>query len=205
MVLQCAQALAATHGLGLLHRDIKPDNIFALAAPGGLAFKLLDFGLAKEMAVDGSLTQTGVLMGTPLYMSPEQVRGAAMDGRSDLYALAAVAYEALSGRRLVQSEALTDILVEVVQGRPAPLGDLVQGLPSAAARAFDAALEKDPRLRPPSIPEWAEGLAASLGTMAGEPGWPTDPGDLMAGQRLSSSGSRPRLDAPPTQGVPRTK
>ncbi len=182
LVLQCALALDAVHAKGILHRDIKPDNIFAAPAAGGLRYKLLDFGLAKEMSVDASLTQTGVVMGTPAYMSPEQIRGGPLDARSDLYALALVAYEALSGRRAVQAESLPDILVEVAQERPEPIQSLVRGLPWDAAVLLEQALDKHPEARPGTLLGWARRLADALREAPPEEGgWPEDADELQAG------------------------
>ncbi len=187
LLLQCAEALDAAHAVGLVHRDIKPDNIFAMASPDGLRFKLLDFGLAKEMAVDSTLTQTGVVIGTPLYMSPEQIRGEILDARSDFYALAVVGFEALSGRRLVQSQSLPDILMEVAQGTPTPLRDLVPGLPPKVGIAFDQALAKEPWQRPGKILDWALALAPRLLMLRlDRRGWPEDLQDIPA-SGLSSS------------------
>ncbi|MBK8727109.1 MAG: protein kinase [Holophagaceae bacterium] len=206
LVLQCARALDAVHGKGILHRDIKPDNIFVAPSPGGLRFKLLDFGLAKEMAVDSTLTQTGVVMGTPAYMSPEQIRGAALDPRSDMYALALVAYEALSARRVVQAEALPDILVEVAQGRPVPIRDLVRGLPPDAAMILDEALDKYPEARPPALLPWAERLAAALwATPPEEGGWPEEADELQAGLAPPLRPSTPLRASKPGEAMEPTR
>ena len=197
MLLQCADALEAAHVTGLIHRDIKPDNIFAAASPDGLRFKLLDFGLAKEMAVDSTLTQTGVVIGTPLYMSPEQIRDEPMDARSDLYALAVVGYEALSGHRLVQSKSLPDILVEVAHNAPKPLRDLVPDLPPKIGMAFDQALAKNPWQRPASVLSWAEQLAKRLLLLRWDrKGWPENLEDTPSSGHTSSgrtAGSGPDL------------
>ncbi|MBL0211229.1 MAG: protein kinase [Holophagaceae bacterium] len=191
MLLQCADALDAAHKSGLIHRDIKPDNIFAAASPDGLRFKLLDFGLAKEMAVDSTLTQTGVVIGTPLYMSPEQIRDEPMDARSDLYALAVVGYEALAGQRLVQSKSLPDILVEVAHKAPKPLRDLVPGLPPKICAAFDQALAKHPWQRPDSVLAWAEQMAKRLLLVRlDRKGWPENLEDTPS-SGFTSSGHRP--------------
>ncbi len=191
LLLQCAEALDAAHTQGLIHRDIKPDNIFAIPSADGLRFKVLDFGLAKEMAVDSTLTQTGVVIGTPLYMSPEQIRDEPLDARSDLYALAVVGYEALSGRRVVQSTSLPDILVEVATGTPKPLKDLVPELPPKVASAFDQAFSKEPWRRPESALAWAEQLARRLILLRlDSPGWPEDLPDVPS-QGLTSSGPGP--------------
>ncbi len=187
MLLQCADALDAAHTQGLIHRDIKPDNIFAAPSPDGLRFKLLDFGLAKEMAVDSTLTQTGVVIGTPLYMSPEQIRDELLDARSDLYALAVVGYEALSGQRVVQSKSLPEILVEVAQGSPKPLRDLIPGLPDKVSAAFNAAFCKEPWRRPDSVLAWAEQLAKRLILVRlDRKGWPEDLQDVPSSGHSSS-------------------
>ncbi|HJW08609.1 MAG TPA: serine/threonine-protein kinase, partial [Holophagaceae bacterium] len=175
LIRQCASALEAAHARGIIHRDLKPDNIFVLAGPKGLRFKLLDFGLAKEMEVDSSLTQTGFILGTPLYMSPEQLRGHALDGRSDLYALAAIAFEALSGERLVRKEALGDICVEVLHQPPRHIRSVMRGLPLEVDAAMLSGLAKDRKDRPDSAVAWAEPLAELLQEVpTTTSGWPED-------------------------------
>lgn len=97
--IQLATALAAAHESGVLHRDIKPENIFLCARDGGDFVKLLDFGIAKAARIteEPRLTRTGAILGTPLYMSPEQVRGDSLDPRADVYGLGVVLYECLTG------------------------------------------------------------------------------------------------------------
>ncbi|MFO0620724.1 MAG: serine/threonine-protein kinase [Polyangia bacterium] len=97
--VQLATALSAAHESGVLHRDIKPENIFLCARDGGDFVKLLDFGIAKaaRIAEEPRLTRTGAILGTPLYMSPEQVRGDSLDPRADVYGLGVVLYECLTG------------------------------------------------------------------------------------------------------------
>src|ERR1051325_6885080 len=95
IISQCCLALEAAHQAGLVHRDIKPDNI--LCSPAGTS-KLADFGLVKELHVEGaSLTQSGVVVGTPLYMSPEQCSAQPLDARSDIYSLGSSYYALLTG------------------------------------------------------------------------------------------------------------
>lgn len=97
--IQLATALSAAHESGVLHRDIKPENIFLCSRDGGDFVKLLDFGIAKaaRIAEEPRLTRTGAILGTPLYMSPEQVRGDSLDPRADVYGLGVVLYECLTG------------------------------------------------------------------------------------------------------------
>ncbi|MCA9638934.1 MAG: serine/threonine protein kinase, partial [Myxococcales bacterium] len=115
LMRQAGAALAAAHRADLVHRDIKPENIFLVDGTGGFLVKILDFGLAKSMSLETTnLTQTGVVMGTPVYMSPEQIQGKDLDARSDLYSFASVCYEALTGRRVVESEEFAKVCAEVL-------------------------------------------------------------------------------------------
>jgi serine/threonine-protein kinase len=113
---QIAGALAAAHGKGIVHRDLKPDNVFLVRDPevsGGERIKLLDFGIAKlavESTPTPTVTRTGVVLGTPTYMSPEQCRGVAIDHRADLYSLGCVMYELCCGRPPFRGEGPGDVL-----------------------------------------------------------------------------------------------
>ena len=100
VLIQCCASLAEAHAIGIIHRDIKPDNVFLLNMAGSPDFvKLLDFSVAKLLQEGGQMkTQAGVVFGTPQYMSPEQGRGLPLDARSDLYALGILGYEMLTGR-----------------------------------------------------------------------------------------------------------
>jgi eukaryotic-like serine/threonine-protein kinase len=179
LLRQGAAALAAAHRVRLVHRDIKPENIFLVAEPGGFRAKILDFGVAKELATDSGLTQTGTLIGTPLFMSPEQILGKSTDIRSDVYSFAAVAYLALSGRRVTLGETLPEILLDVVQNDPPPLSSLVHDLPKCVDEAFVAALSKDPDGRPSDVEAWVRGFADVLEQVPSESrGWITGDGML---------------------------
>ena len=174
VVAQGGAALAAAHAAGFVHRDIKPANIFLEPRSEGLRVRLLDFGLAKSMQLDTSLTQTGMLLGTPLYMSPEQVQGREFDARSDLYSLAVVAYEALVGKKLIEAEEFSAVCVAILQGTPPPPSRGVPGLPPAVDRCFAEALARDREGRPQHVGSWAHALAELLaGVPADIPGWPS--------------------------------
>jgi len=183
LVRQVGAALSAAHHAGFIHRDIKPDNIFLTAGGQELRAKLLDFGIAKPIGVSSSLTQTGTFIGTPAYMSPEQVQGGAIDVRSDIYSLAAVIYEALSGTRVVPEKANV-FVSDVVNSTPAP----VANAPAAVQQLLFAALAKAPDDRPADAGAWSASLAAELVSMpADAPGWPRELGEAASGVRPMST------------------
>ena len=171
---QTSAALAAAHGAGIIHRDIKPENIFLVTGSGGFQAKLLDFGVALSAHTDGRLTQTGMVVGTPGYMSPEQVQGKDLDEKADLYSLASVAWEALAGRRLVEGKEMADLVLNVLYDPPTPLSQVLPAMPPEVDGLFDAALSKSRRARPSDVESWAASLASLLEgiEVPGAKGWP---------------------------------
>ena len=170
---QAGAALAAAHAAGVVHRDVKPANLFLADEPPGFRVKVLDFGLAKSMAHEKGLTRTGMVVGTPEYMSPEQVSGEEVDARTDVYALGAVCYEALLGCRAIRGEDLGRILANVLDAVPEPASSILPGVPAEASDALAAALAKDHGSRPADVAAWAERLASALDRMPEgiTPGW----------------------------------
>lgn len=164
---QIAEALSAAHSLGIVHRDLKPENVM-LARKGGEVdyVKVLDFGIAKTIKEDKRLTQTGMVLGTPVYMSPEQLMGEELDGRSDIYSLALIVYEMLSGQLPFDGENPQAIAIKRLMQDPRPLSEVVPGINPAVEAAVMAGLARDRDLRPSSIEEFASKLrsAAGLGT-----------------------------------------
>jgi alpha-tubulin suppressor-like RCC1 family protein len=154
-----AEALAYAHAQGVVHRDVKPENIFLDQRTGQA--RLSDFGIARTIAGDGTvapLTMANVAIGTPAYMSPEQLDGSPIDGRSDVYSLALVGWEMLAGRRPWQGETLYGLIYRQKHDQLAPLDVLRPELPRDLVRTIEVALSKDPRER------WAcaEHFAAAL-------------------------------------------
>jgi len=153
VIRQIASSLAEAHGKGIVHRDLKPDNIFMISVDGDDDFiKVLDFGVAKLREADkrqATLTQTGVIFGTPRYMAPEQCRSMEVDGRADLYALGVIAYEMLMGRALFDEESPLAILMKHVQAAPPSLRDVRPDIdvPRDVEAMVMKCLEKSPEKR----------------------------------------------------------
>jgi WD40 repeat protein len=127
LAAQIARGLAAAHAQGLIHRDIKPSNILLEQGTETKA-KLTDFGLARA-ADDASLTQSGVIAGTPLYMAPEQARGEPIDHRADLFSLGSVFYVMLTGRPPFRARSAVAVLKRVCEDRPRPIGEIIPEAP----------------------------------------------------------------------------
>jgi eukaryotic-like serine/threonine-protein kinase len=157
--LQTALGLAAAHAQGLVHRDVKPSNI--LLENGVERVKLTDFGLARAVD-DGSLTQSGVVAGTPQYMSPEQAAGETVDHRSDLFSLGSVLYFMCVGHPPFRASSTPAVLRRVCDERPTPLRDLNPELPDWLARTIERLHAKDPAARFQSSAEVAETLGRFL-------------------------------------------
>ncbi len=173
MLRQGSAALSAAHRAGVIHRDVKPQNVYFVDAELGFSVKLFDFGLAKSTEAERELTQMGLVVGTPAYMSPEQARGEPLDVRSDLYSWAAVTYEALVGRPAISGKDVARILANVLDAVPEPPSTIVPELPQAVDDAFETALSKLAAFRPPDIQTWVESFVTHLhdvpSTVAG---WP---------------------------------
>lgn len=145
IINQVCSALDEAHRRNMVHRDLKPDNIIVTTTPSGPLVKVLDFGLAKMLdpeTTSGNLTQTGTVMGTPFYMSPEQFMGDELDGRSDVYSLGIVLYEMLTGAVPFNSPTPTAVVVQHVNQAPRPLRAIDGRIPPAVEAVVLRALEK---------------------------------------------------------------
>jgi serine/threonine protein kinase len=173
---QVLSALVAAHHAGVVHRDIKPDNIFLLgdAAVPDTA-KVLDFGIAKLAplsAIGGQakLTGTGAMLGTPAFMAPEQARGESdVDARADVYAVGATMYQALTGKLPYEAASIPALLFAIVEQTPAPLGELRPDLPSDFVAVVERAMAKDRAARFPDADAMRRALSPWSGLPASVP------------------------------------
>ncbi len=164
---QVTAALAAVHAHGIVHRDLKPENIFLVQRPDGSDFvKLLDFGIAKlsDPLVDLSSAETGMLVGTPQYMAPEQTYGSSVDHRADVYALGVVLYEMLTGATPFKAATIQETLQMHRSAAPSRFGALPAAptISEALERVVQQCLDKDPAARPSSAQALKDALEAAL-------------------------------------------
>src|SRR5262245_8252872 len=154
---QIAEGLAAAHEKGLIHRDIKPSNILIDSGPQ-LQVKITDFGLARATD-DASLTRSGTVAGTPMYMAPEQAKGVALDHRADLFSLGSVMYAMLTGRPPFRAENTPVVLKRVAEDTPRPIREVIPEVPEWLCRVVERLHAKDPAGRFQSAREVADVLA----------------------------------------------
>lgn len=196
--LAVARALEHAHARDVVHRDVKPSNILVDAAG---TVKLTDFGLAR-LRDRTAHTATGLVVGTADYMSPEQVRGGVVDGRSDLWSLGVVLYRALAGRLPWNGEGPA-ILYSILHQTPAPLDPLVPGLPAGLAVLVDRLLQKDPSVRLGSAAELVEALTRLARRAGGEiDAGPPVPADAAAGAGDAGPRASPARPAAPDRAEP---
>ncbi len=144
ILLPIVEAVAFAHGRGVVHRDIKPENVFLARTEAGIVPKLLDFGIS-HVAVEGAarMTATGVALGTPAYMSPEQIKGTReVDARSDVWALGVLLHETLSGQLPFKSESVGDLFVQIATSEPIPLEVAAPEAPRAMCRIVAKCLKR---------------------------------------------------------------
>lgn len=204
ILIQTGHGLAAAHAKNIVHRDMKPENIFVTVGPGNEDVpKLLDFGIAKVAGNDGNnnLTKTGTIFGTPFYMAPEQALGNPVDARTDIYAMGVIMYEVFAGELPFKGESFMGILTQHITTNPQP----VQGIAAKNGRPLPAGLgdlimkcmAKDPNQRPQTMDELVNGLVAIYRGIAGA-GMSTYMEAFTGGQ--PTSGRMPVPTPPPMTG-----
>ncbi len=179
IISQVCAALDEAHRYNIVHRDIKPDNILVDLRSSKPEVTVLDFGIAKLRGDSpGALTQTGSVLGTPHYMSPEQCLGEELDGRSDIYSLGIVLYEMLTGVVPFNAPISTAVVVQHVNQAPPSLRGLNPAIPWTVERAVLHALEKKPEARPATPGAFATELTAAVATSGVEPALERDQSTL---------------------------
>jgi serine/threonine protein kinase len=164
LILQACEGLAAAHANGIVHRDIKPGNLFITSASDGTEqVKVLDFGISKSGTELNNLTRTGAVMGSPMYMSPEQMRSTRnVDQRSDVWSLGVVAFELLTGRLPYEAETMTELVAMVLENDPPRTRELRADVPPALDDAVAGALTKNPDKRYRDVAEFAQDIAVAM-------------------------------------------
>ncbi len=165
---QVAEALQAAHDLGIVHRDLKPDNIMLAQKKGGDQVKVVDFGIAKAVGGDESgqkVTKTGLVVGTPEFMSPEQLSGDKLDGRSDLYSLALVFYRMLAGKLPFEATTVQETMIKRLTDEPTKLAASRPDLtfPAGLQPVLDTALARNPVDRYQAVVKFAADVASVTG------------------------------------------
>ncbi len=155
ILMQVCAALDYAHKAGIVHRDIKPANIMVL---DGFKIKVTDFGIARFESAQMSMTQTGIALGTPHYISPEQLRGGTIDRRCDIFSLGVVAYELLTHRRPFIGDNISALIYSITQTNPAAPSAVDQNIPGIFDVVISKALAKEPRERYQSADEMANDL-----------------------------------------------
>lgn len=162
ILVECCAGLHHAHELNIVHRDLKPENIMLVKdASGRESAIVMDFGLAKENRASpgvAKLTATGIILGTPEFMSPEQIRGKPLDARSDVYALGIVGFEMFTGKLPFQGRTPQEMMISRLRGKPTPLGHVRPGFPKPLESVIMKSLATEPNDRYPTARAFGEAL-----------------------------------------------
>jgi eukaryotic-like serine/threonine-protein kinase len=170
LLVQMCHGLGHAHDLQIIHRDLKPENVMLVpdsAAPTGFRSVVMDFGLAKERRAGPDvvkLTATGIVLGTPEFMSPEQIRGKPLDGRSDIYALGVLAFELFTGQLPFTGKSAQETMIARLRGAPTQLRELKSDLPAKLEAVINKALSVNAADRFTSMEELAHAFESSANT-----------------------------------------
>ncbi len=192
---QVADALDFAHRHNVVHRDIKPANIMI---EGGDRVKVTDFGIAKVTDSADHLTQTGSLLGTPSYMSPEQARGSELDGRSDLFAVGCILYEMITGKKAFRGESITGLIFKIITEEPPPLRAEDPDIPDEMIRIIAKCLAKQPGQRYQAGRELADDLLALSRPGSSPTLRQTDVATAPGSWPPRAAASAPTISTPPT-------
>lgn len=197
IVREVAQALDVAHSKGLIHRDIKPENIW-LESPNGRV-KLLDFGLARPQVVSVKLTTSGMIMGTPAYMAPEQARAEEVNERTDLFSLGCILYQLICGELPFAGDTVWEILYALNEKDPKPVTDFWPGVPPALNELVTQLLQKNPADRPQTAAEVIERLLIIEGELI------DGDGPLLSVKKVKSPSSSIYQNNRPGPGATKTR
>jgi len=174
MLAEMCSGLHHAHQLNIVHRDLKPENIMLVPGEDGYDHAIvMDFGLAKERRADpaiAKLTATGIILGTPEFMSPEQIRGKPLDARSDIYALGIVAFEMFTGKLPFQGRNAQEMMIARLRSQPIAIRTLRTDVPDPVEKALTKALQTNPDDRFSTAIEFAEALTGSAPSSGGGSG-----------------------------------
>jgi serine/threonine-protein kinase len=215
LILQACEAVAEAHAAQIVHRDLKPENLFVTTTPDGSpCVKVLDFGISKQLgdSTQRALTNPTTAIGSPQYMAPEQMKAEDIDTRVDVWALGAILYEALSGRKAFDAPSLPAVCAQVLSTDPPPLGQLLPSVPAALESVVQRCLQKDPAARFASVTELAKALAPFGSSRAGQSyrriralsSGRVSSADVLADPDMEAVSSYPAHAAATMKGIART-